>query len=153
MSTFEIAFLAKLGTLLNDASIILTWGRAPEGAPVVGRKEVVLFYAPGGERQLTHSGMSTEQGRRIQVSIFSHEVQDVKNAAQAIHTALDGWSGTLADGTAIYAVVPGIQDIDSFDNEEKVFQTVLDYMIRMSENDFVMDLSPLGEFIVDGGTF
>ena len=132
-STFEAAFITLLTNLLNDPAFSIAWARAPQGAPVQGRKEVVLFYAPGGDRQYTHSGVSQEQGRRIQVSIYSVDPQDTKDASKAIHLVMDGWQGVLSDGSRIFAVVPGMQDIDYFDNEEKVFQTVFDWEVRMSE--------------------
>jgi len=133
-SKFEQAFLDMVRGQINDPSFAFAWARLPQGAPVEGRKEVVFFYAPGGDRQaLLAGGISAEHGRKVQVSIFSVNVQDAKDAAKAIHALLDGWRGTLSDGSTIFNVVPGMQDIDSFDNDERVFQTVFDYTVRMVE--------------------
>jgi hypothetical protein len=133
-STFEQSFMDWISGQVNDASFAYFWSRTPQGAPVEGRKEVVFFYAPGGDKQaLLSGGMSTEEGRKVQVSIFSINVQDVKDAALTLHNVLDGANNvTLADGTKIFSVVPGMQDIDSFDDAEKVFQTVFDVTVRKS---------------------
>lgn len=139
-SNFESAFITTLTGLLNDSSIVLSWARLPNGAPVEDIKEVALFYAPGGDRESAHDGVATEQGRVIQVSIFSVDPQDVKDASKALHAALEGvpgsrspMIGTLSDGSIIFNVLSHRQDDDFFDNEEQVFQTTFDVMVRMTE--------------------
>jgi hypothetical protein len=137
-STFEAAFLARLTALLSDASIVLAWSRLPQGAPVSGVKDVALFYAPGGDRESAHDGVAGEEGRVIQFSIFSPDPQDVKNASKALHYALEGapdtlspMIGDLTDGSHIYNVTVHSQDYDQYDNDEKVYQTVFEVMIRL----------------------
>lgn len=133
-STFEQAFIDWITGQVNDASFAYFWSRSPQGAPVPGRKEIVFFYAPGGDKQaLLSGGMSTEEGRKVQISIFALDVQDVKDAALTLHSVLDGAHNvTLSDSTTVFSIVPGMQDIDSFDNDERVFQTVFDVTVRKS---------------------
>lgn len=130
-ASFQAAFIGLLTTGLNNPNVTIAWAQLPAGAPVLGKTDVVLFNAPGGERENTHSGMSGEMMRRIQVSIFSVDPQDVADVGEACHTILDGYRGTLTDGTVIGNIVPGMQDIDSWDNQEKVHQRVFDVQVRM----------------------
>jgi hypothetical protein len=133
-SKFEAAFIAQVKATVNDPDFYFAWGRAPQGQPVEGRKEVVFFYTPGGERDaLLAGGVSAEHGRQIQVSVFSVLQQDCLDAAKAIHTVLDGWGGTLSDGSRVFIVVPAMQDRNEYINDEKVFQTVFEYSVRMIE--------------------
>jgi hypothetical protein len=133
-STFEPAFIAKVSERVNDPAFKFFWSRAPQGAPVDGVKEVVFFYAPGGERTLNlDNTMSAEQGRRIQVSIFATDPQLVRDASKALHLAMEGFHGTLSDNSIIFAVNPGMQDVDSFIDAEKVYQTVFDWEVRLIE--------------------
>lgn len=132
-STFEGTFVDMVSTALNNSNVTLAWAKLPLGAPVLGKIDVVFFYAPGGERTLTHGGMAKGQRRNVQVSLFSPDPQDVKDVAKALHVILDGYHGSLDDGSSIDAILPG-QDVDlGFDNEEKVHQTVFDLAIWMSE--------------------
>jgi hypothetical protein len=131
--TFRASFLAFLSSGLNDTNVTVSWGRAPQGAPVPGRTDVVIFNAPGGERQSTHSGVTAEITRKIQFSVFSVDPQDVADVTKALHAIVDGARTTLSSGAKINNVTPGMQDIDQFDNEEKVHQTVFDVDVHVSE--------------------
>lgn len=155
-STFEAAFLAWVTGQLNNPNVTTSWGLLPEGAPVQGKIDVVLFYAPGGERQAILDGVSTEQTRKIQFSIFSPDPQDVKDVAKSLHAIVDGAQGTLADSTPIYNIVPGMQDIDAYDNEEKVHQTVFDVDVHIGVDPSGMSsinepLNPTTKDYVDAG--
>lgn len=134
-STFEAAFIEMVRGRINDANFTFAWALLPKGSPVDGRKEVVFYYAPGGERTaLLAGGISAEQGRVIQVNIFTTDPQTTRDAALAIHQALDGKAATLSDGSFIFNVIPQMQDIDlPFDNDEQVYQTTFDYSVRMIE--------------------
>jgi hypothetical protein len=133
-STFEAAFIAQVKALINDVTFNYFWSRAPQGSPVDGIKEVVFFYAPGGERTLNlDNTKSAEQGRKVQVSIFATDPQLVRDASKALHDAVEGFHGTLQDGATIFSVNPGMQDVDSFIDDEKVYQTVFDWDIRLIE--------------------
>lgn len=134
-STFEAAFIAKVDELIADPSFSYFWNRAPQGSPVDGVKEVVFFHAPGGERTLNlDNTKSAEQGKKIQVSIFATDPQLVRDASKALHLTMEGFHGVLSDTSQIFTIVPGMQDVDSFDNDEKVYQTVFDWDIRLIES-------------------
>lgn len=160
VSTFEAAFMAALSGLLNDTSIVLAWSRLPIGAPIPGKKDVVLFYAPGGDMESAHDGVTSEEGRVIQVTIFSSNPQDVKNASKSLRFALIGapgsqspMIGTLGDGSTIFNIVSHRTDYDTYDNDEKVHQTSFDVMVRMTETGAVVSDPLTGEWEIDGGSF
>lgn len=131
--TFEEAFIAMVAAGSGIPVAQIAWGQAPLGQPAAGAPQIVLRNAPGGDRELTHSGVSSEMGRMIQVSIFGLAVLDARNAAEALH-AIDGFQGSLDDGSLIWAVAPAMQDVDGYDNTEKLFQTVFNWIVRMRRN-------------------
>lgn len=133
VSQFEPTFLAWLQARVADAAYKFYWARTPEGSPQAGVIEVTMWYVPGGDRQVTNSGMSGEEGRRIQFSIFSPDPQDVKNASKTLHRTLEGFSGDLGDDTHIWGIIPGSQDRDTYDTVEQVHQTDFDVIVRMTE--------------------
>lgn len=133
-STFEAAFMAMLISRVDDENVIITWGQSPKGAPVAGKTDVVIFYAPGGERENTHSGMSGAETRAIQFSVFSLDPQTVHDVAKSLHNAVDGTRGTLADGTTIDNTINTIQDIDSFDSDEQVHQVIFQIDVHISSD-------------------
>lgn len=139
--TFKASYRSMIIGRLNDTNVSVTWGRTPTGAPIPGKTEVVLHYAPGGEREDTHSGLSGEESRRIQFSIFSMDPQDVADVSKALHAIVDGQRGTLSDGTTVFNTVPGIQDIDSFDSDEQVYQTVFDIEIHIGGSGGLSELN------------
>lgn len=162
-ATFEKAFRQLVIDRIDNSNFSVSWDIAPEGQPEAGEAQIVIYYAPGGDRQITNDGPSSEHTRSLQFSVFGSTPQDSKDAAKALHDNLDGLTAILTDGTKVNAIIPTTQDISQYIKEEEVYQTVFGVNVNMGPE---ADLSPTYEGvtfdarfasldgkIIDAGTF
>jgi len=70
--------------------------------------------------------------RRIQFDAFDLSYGGTKSVLRALRNALDGFSGTLADGTRVISAVRSIQ-IDNFEDDARVYRSLEEYEISFSE--------------------
>lgn len=71
---------------------------------------------------------SGERMKRIQFSIWSKAYADGKAVQAAIRNLLDGYSGTLSDGSVLQNVRAD-NELDGYEKDLLLFQAVIDFIV------------------------
>ncbi len=78
-------------------------------------------------------GVNALQMKRFQIDCYAKKAKPAAMLAQAVHALLDGYRGTLSEGTYVQSCLPN-QDIDTFDFDPQVFRVICDFNIRFIES-------------------
>jgi hypothetical protein len=70
---------------------------------------------------------------RVQIDAWAAVYGDAKQLAQAIHDALNDFSGTFPDGTAVQNVWLADAATDGFDADARLYRVQADYRLIYSE--------------------
>lgn len=100
----------------------------PEGS----NYPAIVFLAVSTAPLTSMDGVNALQMTRYQLDCYGQNVPQAKLLAQAVHNLLDGYKGTLSDGTEIQSCLPN-SDVDGFEYDAQVFCIHLDFNIRFIE--------------------
>lgn len=70
--------------------------------------------------------------KRIQFDAWSTTYGSAKSVIQALRNALDGYQGTLSDGTRVLSTFRGL-DIDFFEDDSRSYRVMQEYIFRFVE--------------------
>jgi hypothetical protein len=104
----------------------------PEGSSFPAIVYFVVATAP----LTSMDGVNALQMKRFQIDCYSNlnsgGAVGAKTLAQAVHNLLDGYRGTLSDGTYVQSCLPN-EDVDTFDFDPLVFRIMCDFNVRFVE--------------------
>lgn len=125
--------------LLKDDNAIATmvdtrvrWGRIPEGTsyPHIRASQIASDYIK------TLQGVNATQMRLIQFDCWGNNPKGADELAQALHSLLDGYTGTLSDGTYIAGCLPA-GDVDLYDEDGKHAGVAVDFNVWFVPGEFL----------------
>lgn len=76
----------------------------------------------------TSDGPSGYVDRRIQVDAWGKSYPDVRHAQDAVRQAIEGFSGTLSDGTVVMSV-RSVNSFDGFESDARIYRSSADYIV------------------------
>lgn len=126
---------ANIAAILGTSRSDKTKGVFPNIAP----DEVVLPYLVYQEIHresfITYGGVNRFQGKRLQFSCFGSTYLGAKTLAKAVKDVLDGYTGTLSDGTFIGNTIPNSEH-DEIEPSFKatIYSVILDYNFMSVDN-------------------
>jgi hypothetical protein len=102
----------------------------PENATFPCATYQVISTVPG----YTHSGANPIEKRRVQFDTWSGGASnanyaDVKNLQAAIRAVLEGFQGTLPDGTLVAGIFVA-HAADLYEQDARAYRTTTDYMVH-----------------------
>lgn len=114
-----VTWLEAIPALSADGVKVYPWAEAPQGT--VARPYVLYRQVSGGKiKSLTSpAGAARTTGvshPRFQLDVFGRDYKAVRDAAKAIVTILDGFSGTMAGRTVQFA---GVNDEGDWVGEDE----------------------------------
>jgi hypothetical protein len=120
----------------------------PEGSdlPAIVYSQVASNYV------ISLDGLNPLQMKRFQLDCYGANAPAAKNLAMAVHNLLDGFSGTLDEGTNVESCFPN-QDVDTFEFDPMNFRVACDFDIWFIPGEYVPDFTvedQVGEY---WGTF
>lgn len=101
--------------------------RLPRGVTL----PAITYMKVSGPRDETQQGPSGLSAARIQVSSWGDNYGDSKLLADSVRLALDGFMGTAAD--VHIGGIELINETDQFESEPDVYQTIMDFRVKHSE--------------------
>jgi hypothetical protein len=101
----------------------------PEGSTYPAIVYTVVATSP----LASMDGVNALQMKRMQIDCYGNNAVEAKTLCKAVHNLLDGYRGTLSEGTVIQSSLPN-QDVDSFDFDLSVYRISLDFNIRFVES-------------------
>jgi hypothetical protein len=105
------------------------WVEMPEEALLPG---IVLSQVSGAGIP-TMDGPDPLHTARIQVSCYGETFADAKSLARAVRTTLEGYAGTLPDGTAVGQTIL-VSEMDAFEDAPNSFGCPVDFEFWYSES-------------------
>lgn len=108
----------------------------PKKLPQNSTFPALIYQQVGGGSIYSHSGASALATPVWQVSCFASTFTGAKNLARKVREALQGFSGTLggAGGVSTGGIFKR-NEIDLYDDETQIYQTVLDFnMMHVESN-------------------
>ncbi len=73
-----------------------------------------------------------ETWKRIQFDAWGSAYADVKTIQKALHAVLDGFSGTLSDGTTVLGAFRGVE-LDEFEVDSRTYRALTEYSFHFVE--------------------
>jgi|SRR5579884_495242 len=118
--------------LLNGSIAALVGNRVypvtiPEGAEL----PCLSYQVVSGASEYALDG-SAETEKTIQFDAWGTTYADAKTIQKALHDLLDGYSGTLADGTQVKGTFRGLE-LDDFQSEARVYRSLTEYTFQYQE--------------------
>lgn len=118
--------LAADATIASMASNRVRHIVLPEGTdyPAIVITQVASQYI------VSQQGVNALQMARYQVDAYTRNQKTVRQLRQAIHNVLDGYRGTLSDGTKVHSILPN-SDVEfwSDDDDKRLFRVAADFNI------------------------
>lgn len=112
-----------------------------------GSSYPAISYSVVASTPLTSmDGVNALQTKRFQIDCWGKNPVQAKTLAKAVHFLLDGFRGTLSEGSVITSCLPN-QDVDTFEYDPQAFRILLDFNVKFYEFPF-----PNGEFPLGYGT-
>lgn len=94
----------------------------------------IVYFVVATSPLTSMDGVNALQMKRFQIDCLSKKSPvEAKTLAQAVHALLDGFRGTLSEGTYVQSCLPN-QDIDTFDYDPQTFRVMCDFNIRFIES-------------------
>jgi hypothetical protein len=120
----ELNTLTELGQIIGGR---LTPVLLPEGSPM----PAMTYRIVASRSEPTFSG-SGAQKLRVQFDAYSSDTYDNAAAARdALRSLLNGYSGTLSDGTFLQAAEL-IQQIDFYENDARQFRCMSEFYLSFN---------------------
>lgn len=142
--------------LINDPSVGPMVGGQPGSPPTPGTRVRPIMLPAGSSypaivylvvatKPLTSmDGVNALQMKRFQIDCYGKNAVQAKTLAKAVHFLLDGFRGTLSEGTVVSCCLPN-QDVDTFDFDPQAFRVMCDFNIRFIEFPYPNNDFPLGQ--------
>src|SRR5271166_1959412 len=142
--------------LINDPTIGPMTGGSAGSPPTPGtrvRPVIIpegssypaISYSVVSSTPLTSmDGVNALQTKRFQFDCWGKNVVQAKTLAKALHFLLDGFRGTLSEGSVVTSCLPN-QDVDMFEYDPQAFKVVADFNIKFTEFPYPNDSFPLGQ--------
>lgn len=70
--------------------------------------------------------------KRIQFDAWAVTYASCKSVKQAVRNVLDGYTGTLSDGTRVLSALRGME-IDFWESDSRVYRVLFEYIFRFVE--------------------
>jgi len=70
--------------------------------------------------------------KRVQFDAWGVAYSDCKNVKQAVRNALDGYKGTLPDGTRVLGTFRGVE-VDFWEDASRVYRVLFEYTFQFVE--------------------
>ena len=122
--------------LINDATVGPMVGNQrvrpmmlPEGSDL----PAIVFLVAATNPLTSMDGVNALQMKRMQIDCYGQNAPQAKALAQAVHNLLDGYKGTLSEGTQIQSCLPN-NDVDEFDYDPQMYRVICDFNIRFIES-------------------
>ncbi len=141
--------------LCNDPTIGPMTGGSGGSPPIPGKRVRPIILPEGSSYPaISYSVVSTTpltsmdgvnalQTKRFQIDCWGKNVVQAKSLAKAVHFLLDGFRGTLSEGSVITSCLPN-QDVDMWEYDVQAFKVVCDFNIKFYEFPFPNGEFPLG---------
>lgn len=101
----------------------------PEGSDYPAIVYLVVATSP----LTSMDGVNALQMKRFQIDCYGQNAVQAKTLAKAVHNLLDGFRGTLSEGTYVQSCLPN-QDVDTFEYDPQVFRVMCDFNLRFIES-------------------
>lgn len=119
-------------SLLNGSIEALVGNRIyPVTIPEGSALPCLSYQVISGASDYSMDG-SAETEKTFQFDAWGKAYADVKAIMQALHSVLDGFSGTLSDGTEVTGTFRGIE-LDDFESEARVYRSLTEYTFHYQE--------------------
>lgn len=126
---------AGLVSLLNGTSAItnLCAGRIyPVVMPELGQPPCIVYQLVSSVSQYSNDGPSGFVTARMQLTAWAASYADAKALDAAVRAALDGYTGTLPDGTDVANVLID-NGLDYYEKDSRLFRVSTDYRVLYSQ--------------------
>jgi Protein of unknown function (DUF3168) len=101
----------------------------PEGSTLPAMVFTVVATTP----LASMDGVNALQTKRVQIDCYAANAPAAKQLAAALHNLLDGYKGTLSEGTLVMSSLPD-QDVDSFEYDPQMFRIACDFTVKFIES-------------------
>jgi hypothetical protein len=101
----------------------------PEGSDMPAIVYLVVATSP----LTSMDGVNALQMKRFQIDCYGKNAPQAKALAKAVHRLLDGFKGTLSEGSEIQSCLPN-QDIDEFEYDPQLYRVACDFNVRFIES-------------------
>jgi hypothetical protein len=128
--------------LKNDATIAaavgprVRIGRIPEGTSY----PVIVLHVISPEYFISLQGVNATQAKIVQINCWAKTPKGADELAQAVHNLLDGFRGTLSEGSGVMACIPS-GEVDSEDEQLKLSCVAVDFKMYFTPGE-LLDVSP-----------
>lgn len=116
--------LKKLLDAAEVTTLPVRIGRKPKGTDY----PVAIIRAVASQYSNTMNGTNATQHRLVQIDCWGNNPEEAVNLAKAVHALLNGYTGTLADGTFVSSCQPA-GDVDLDDEELKCSGIAVDFSV------------------------
>jgi len=118
-----------LKALLDSASITavpVRIGRKPKGSAT--EESTIILRVIASTNVIDLQGVNPLQMRRVQLDCWASNPKDLEAMITGVHAALDGYVGTLSEGTGVQACLPS-GDVDLDDETLRQVGAALDFSV------------------------
>lgn len=103
----------------------------PATAPETPTFPLITYLVVSSKPQYALDGSQCGY-KRLQFDAFGSSYADCKTVLRALRNALDGYTGTLTDGTRVLCALRGME-IDSFENDSRTYRSLTEYELTFVE--------------------